>query len=143
MKHALQGTPYGTVVATALPFDAALERAKALLKEEGFGVICEIDIAKTLHEKIGKAFRPYRILGACNPTIAYEALETDGQIGLLLPCNVVVQQESQHTIVSVIDPVTLMDVAQNPSLQPFAKDAGTRLSRAIQRLADEEPSGEM
>jgi uncharacterized protein (DUF302 family) len=134
MKHALQKTGYGSVVSTDLPLEPAVERVKALLKEEGFGVLCEIDVSKTLHEKIGKDFRPYRILGACNPALAYEALSADGQIGLLLPCNIVVQEEAGHTIVSAIDAQAMMTVAGNPGLLPIAHDANQRFARVIERI---------
>jgi uncharacterized protein (DUF302 family) len=136
MKNLLQKTVYGTVVASKVPFEATVDRAKALLAEEGFGVVSDIDVSKTLREKLGITFRPYRILGACNPAIAYEALSRDGQIGLLLPCNVVVQEEAGHTIVSAIDAVAMMRVAKDSALLPLAKDAGERLTRAIERLAE-------
>ena len=135
MKNALQNTAYGRVVASGLPVEAAVERVKALLKEEGFGVLCEIDVGKTLAEKLGKPFRPYRILGACNPALAYEALSADGQLGLLLPCNLVVQEEAGHTIISAIDAQAMMIVAQNPALSTVARDANERLHRVIDRIA--------
>jgi uncharacterized protein (DUF302 family) len=136
MKNALQTTEYGRVVATDLPYEQAIDRAKELLKEEGFGVLCEIDVSKTLHEKIGAAFRPYRILGACNPALAYQALQTDAQLGLLLPCNVVVQEEEGHAIVSAIDARALMSVANNPALQPIANEVNRRLTRVLDRIAE-------
>ncbi|HET6896155.1 MAG TPA: DUF302 domain-containing protein [Candidatus Baltobacteraceae bacterium] len=135
MRNALQKTAYGTVVASDLPPDEAVERVRALLKDEGFGVLCEIDVGKTLHEKLGEDFRPYRILGACNPALAYQALSADPQLGLLLPCNVVVQQESGHSIVSAIDAAAMMNVANNPALLPIAREANARLQRVIERMA--------
>lgn len=136
MKSTLGKTRYGRAVSTDLPLEAAVDRVKTLLKEEGFGVLCEIDVGKTLHEKLGKDFRPYRILGACNPALAYEALSSDAQIGLLLPCNLVVQEQAGHTIVSAIDAEGMMMVADNPALVPIAHDANARLSRVIERVSE-------
>ncbi|MGZ3497800.1 MAG: DUF302 domain-containing protein [Vulcanimicrobiaceae bacterium] len=136
MKDSLQTTEYGRVVATDLPFEAAIDRVKSLLKDDGFGILCEIDVTKTLQEKLGKEFRPYRILGACNPPLAHQALSTDAQLGLLLPCNVVVQTEEGHTIVSAIDTRALMSVAKNPSLLPIADEVNTRLNRVLDRIAE-------
>lgn len=136
MKDALQTTEYGKVVASDLPIDQAVERVKALLKDEGFGVLCDIDVRKTLAEKLGREFRPYRILGACNPVLAYEALGTDPQLGLLLPCNVVVQEESGHAIVSAIDALAMLSVANNPALQPIAREVNERLARVLDRMAE-------
>ena len=94
---------YGHVVETALSYGDAIERVKGLLKEQGFGVLCEIDVAKTLREKIGAEFRPYVILGACNPNLANRSLNAEAQLGLLLPCNVVVQELDGRTVVSAVD----------------------------------------
>lgn len=135
MNQALKKTEYGYVVTTALPHEAAVERVKELLKDEGFGVLCDIDVAKTLHEKIGEDFRPYRILGACNPNLAHRALTEDSQLGLLLPCNVVVQEEEGHTIVSAIDTHALMSVTLNPALTPTADEVNTRLHRVLDKIA--------
>ncbi|HME82242.1 MAG TPA: DUF302 domain-containing protein [Candidatus Eremiobacteraceae bacterium] len=126
---------YGNVVATDLPFEAAVARAKELLKAEGFGVLCEIDVSRTLKEKIGADFRPYVILGACNPTLAHEALCAESQLGLLLPCNVVVQQEASGVIVSAIDARVLLDVVGRPELSATAADVNARLSRVLEQIA--------
>lgn len=136
MKNALQKTQYGTVVTSELAPDEAVERVKSLLKDEGFGVLCDIDVAKTLHEKLGKDFRPYRILGACNPALAHQVLSTDPQLGLLLPCNIVVQEESGHSIVSAIDAGAMMAVTGNPALVPIAREVNERLARVIERIAE-------
>lgn len=136
MKQLMKTTSYGYVVATDLPYESAVERVKALLKDEGFGVLCEIDVAKTMQEKLGKAFRPYRILGACNPQLAHEALSADAQLGLLLPCNIVLQEEEGRTIVSAIDTRALMSVAKNPSLLSIADEVNTRLNRVLDRIAE-------
>lgn len=116
-------------------FEATVERVKALLKDEGFGVLCEIDVGKTLNEKLGVAFRPYRILGACNPQLAHRALEAESQLGLLLPCNVVVQQTGGSVLVSAIDAGAMMRVVGNAALDPIAQDANARLARVLEKLA--------
>ena len=135
MKNSLEKTAYGRVVGTGLPYQSAVERVKDLLKDEGFGILCEIDVAKTLQEKLGVAFRPYRILGACNPPLAYQALSTDAQLGLLLPCNIVVQQDGGDTIVSAIDTRALMSVTNETSLLPIADEVNARLSRVLDRIS--------
>jgi uncharacterized protein (DUF302 family) len=135
MKDALQTIRYGTVVASELPVDQTVERVKALLKDEGFGVLCEIDVQKALAEKLGVKFRAYRILGACNPMLAHQALHIDGQLGLLLPCNVLVQEENGHTIVSAINALTMLSFADEPALAPIARDANERLLRVLDRIA--------
>lgn len=124
-------TGYGRSVNTSLSFDEAIERAKALLQDEGFGLLCEIDVAKTLHEKIGADFRPYRILGACNPRLAHTALQEEPQLGLLLPCNVVVQQREGRTIVSAIDARTLLSLVGNAELEEVADDVNVRFGRVL------------
>lgn len=136
MMHELMTTPYGRVVSSTLPYAEAVDRVKALLKEEGFGVLCEIDVTRTLREKIGASFRPYVILGACNPEFAHRALESDGQLGLLLPCNVVVQEEAGHAIVSAIDPQALLGVSKEPALMPVAREVGERLNRVLDAVAE-------
>ena len=124
-------TSYGRSVTTALSFDGAIERAKALLKDEGFGLLCEIDVSKTLHEKIGADFRPYRILGACNPRLAHSALQEEPQLGLLLPCNVVVQEREGRTIVSAVDARTLLSLVGNAELKEVADDVNVRFGRVL------------
>jgi uncharacterized protein (DUF302 family) len=125
---------YGKVVTTTLGYEDAVERAKALLREEGFGVLCEIDVAKTLKEKIGAEFRPYRILGACNPHLAHQALEREAQLGLLLPCNVVVQELSGTTTVSAIDARGMLSVVGNEAMLGVADEVNERLGRVLDRL---------
>jgi uncharacterized protein (DUF302 family) len=125
---------YGTAVITALPFAAAVDRAKELLREEGFGVLCEIDVQKTLKEKIGADFRPYVILGACNPKLAHHALSAESQLGLLLPCNVVVQEADGRVIASAIDAEVLLGIVGQPELSDTARDVNARLGRVLERL---------
>ncbi|MHB8146245.1 MAG: DUF302 domain-containing protein [Vulcanimicrobiaceae bacterium] len=135
MTHAIEAIQYGHVVSTDLSFDRAIERVISLLKDEGFGVLCDIDVEKTMHEKLGNEFRPYRILGACNPKLAYEALSSSAQLGLLLPCNVVVQVEAGKTIVSAINTRALLSIASDPSLLPIADEVNAKLLRVLENVA--------
>ena len=117
------------------PFDEVVERTEAALKKEGFGVISRIDIQDTLKTKIGVDFRPYTILGACNPSLAYEALKIEDKVGTMLPCNVVVQAKScGETEVAAIDPVASMQAVDNPGLDEAAREIQGRLFRMIDRL---------
>ena len=125
---------YGTVAATSLPFDQAIERVKSLLKDEGFGILCEINVTKTLKEKINADFRPYVILGACNPQLAHQALSSEAQLGLLLPCNVVVQAQDDQTLISVVDAQKMLDIVGNPELGALAREANMRLQRVMEKL---------
>ena len=119
----------------ALPFDAALSRATAVLKEEGFGIITEIDVTDTLKRKIGVDFRRYRILGACNPALAYEALKLEDKVGTMLPCNVIVQEAGPGaTEIAAIDPVASMLAIDNPALKRSAETVQGKLRRVIERL---------
>ena len=135
MKSSLEATTYGRVVATTLSHPEAIEQVKSLLKHEGFGVLCDIDVSKTLREKIGADFRPYTILGACNPELAHRALSEESQLGLLLPCNVVIQEEQGATIVSAINAVALLAVAGKPALRPVAELVNARLNRVLDAIA--------
>ncbi len=129
---------YGRLGQTRLTFDRAVERAKEALKAEGFGVLCEIDVTATLREKLGIAFRPYRILGACNPQLAHRALTVEPQLGLLLPCNVVVQEIDGVTSVSVVDANAMLGFVGNQDLDSIAHEANERLSLALARIVEEE-----
>ncbi len=115
-------------------FDTALGRVRDALKGEGFGVISEIDIRQTLKDKIGADFRPYVILGACNPTLAHEALQLEDKVGTMLPCNVVVQQAGDGVEVAAIDPVASMQAIPNPGLKDKAGQVADKLRRAIEGL---------
>jgi uncharacterized protein (DUF302 family) len=113
-------------------FDAVIGRVKEALKSEGFGVLTEIDVAATLKAKIGKDFRPYRILGACNPNLAFEALKEEANIGVMLPCNVIVQRTDDGEVeVSSIDPATAMRAVGNPRLSAVASQVRAALERVI------------
>ena len=116
------------------PFDEAIEKVKAALKEQGFGVLTTIDVKKTLKEKIDADFRPYTILGACNPTYAYQALQSEGKIGTMLPCNVIVEVTDAGTEVSAVDPVASMQAIENPALADLAATVRNLLTRVIDSL---------
>jgi len=115
-------------------FDEAVRRTTEALKAQGFGIITEIDVTGTLRNKIGVEFRPYRILGACNPKLAHEALQLEEKIGTMLPCNVVVQQVDGGMEVAAIDPAASMAVVDNPALKRSAEHVGTLLMHAIENL---------
>ena len=118
-----------------LAFDATVARTREALAAEGFGVITEIDVRQTLKAKIGVDFRPYVILGACNPALAHEALKLEANVGAMLPCNVVVQDAGDgRTEVSAIDPVASMQAIDNPGLKEKAGIVAERLRAAIGRL---------
>ena len=117
-----------------LPFEGAVARVAAALKAEGFGVLTEIDVQATLKQKLGVAFRKYVILGACNPHLAHRALQVDLGVGLLLPCNVTVYEEGPASVVSIVDPTTLLSVIENPALRPIAEEAAAKLRRVVGTL---------
>lgn len=119
----------------SLDFRNAVERVKEALKREGFGVITEIDVEATFREKLGISFRDYLILGACNPALAYEALQVEDKIGTMLPCNVVVQKTPAGQVeIAVIDPVASMQAIDNPQLKQAAESVRTKLRRVIESL---------
>jgi len=116
-------------------FDAAIENVTAELKEEGFGILTEIDVKQALKEKIDVDFRNYRILGACNPPFAYQALQAEDKIGTMLPCNVIVQDTDDGRVeVAAIDPLASMQAIDNPQLQEIAEEIRGRLRRVVERL---------
>ena len=118
-----------------LGFELAVERTTAALKQAGFGIISEIDIKDTLKKKIGVDFRNYRILGACNPALAYEALQLEDKVGTMLPCNVVVQEiAADKTEVAAIDPVASMQAIDNPRLAPAAARVQAMLRDVVENL---------
>lgn len=117
------------------PFDEAVARTRAALAEEGFGVISEIDVTQTLKTKIGVEFRPYLILGACNPGLAHEALKLEDKVGAMLPCNVVVQDAGgSRTEVAAIDPVASMQAIDNPDLKRKAAEVAEKLRAAVAKI---------
>lgn len=112
-------------------FDSVVERTRAALQKHGFGVLTEIDVQATLKAKIGQEFRPYRILGACNPVMAHEALLMEPHVGVMLPCNVVVQQAEAGVEVFAIDPAASMSAIDNPALLRHARAVGESLNAAV------------
>ncbi len=118
-----------------VPFDAAVERVTAALQREGFGILTEIDVKATLKKKLDVDFRNYRILGACNPTLAHQALQVEDKIGTMLPCNVVVQESGDGTVeVSAVDPVASMQAIDNPRLQGVATTVRGKLKAVVDSL---------
>jgi len=134
MKAETKKEAYGFKRTVALPFEQTVEKTHGALKAAGFGVLTEIDMKSKLKEKLDKDFRNYVILGACNPGFAFEALEKDLDIGLLLPCNVVVYEDSGGTVVTAIDPERAMSVADIPDLEPIAKKVGDKLRSALDSI---------
>lgn len=135
----LMTTSLGMVVQLDAPFDATLNRTREALKTEGFGILTEVDMQAAFKEKLGRDFRPYVILGACNPPLAYSALSADPEVGLLLPCTVTVEAGANGgTVVRLVDPVRLMAMSAlgaSPVLGRVATDARERLQRVASRLA--------
>jgi uncharacterized protein (DUF302 family) len=115
-------------------FDDAITRVTETLKREGFGILTEIDVRETLKKKLDVEFRPYRILGACNPPFAYQALLAEGNIGTMLPCNVIVQETGDGVEVSAVDPIASMEAVENPKLANVAEQVRVKLKRVIEDL---------
>ena len=119
---------------TALAFDDALVRVTDELKKEGFGVLTEIDVKETLKKKLNVDFRRYKILGACNPPFAYQALQAEEHIGLMLPCNIIVQEKNEGVEIAAIDPLASMAGVKNDRLLGIANEVRHKLERVIQNL---------
>lgn len=126
---------YGITVRLPAAFAPTVERVRAALKEQGFGVLTEIDVQATLREKLGARMEDYLILGACNPPLAHQALDVDRDIGLLLPCNVVVRADGPDaTLVQALDPQVMVQVTGRPELKDIADEAAARLRAALDTL---------
>ncbi|MCL7417196.1 MAG: DUF302 domain-containing protein [Halalkalicoccus sp.] len=118
-------------------FDEVVERTREALADEGFGVLCDVDVRRTFEEKLNEEYRQYRILGACNPSLAHRALETDLQLGTLLPCNVVVYEAEDGTVgVGAVDPETLLSVVDTPELDAIATEVRERFVRVLDSLPE-------
>ena len=131
----LMQTALGTAVRVNTDYSSTLARVIEALKTEGFGVLTEIDVKDTLKKKLGVDFRSYKILGACNPSLAHRALTIAPETGLLLPCNVTVSQaEDGVTEVALIDPLAMLGIIPNPGLRPIAEEAKARLDRVAAAL---------
>lgn len=131
----MEQTPYAMRTTINLPFEEVVQRTKEELRKEGFGVLTEIDVRTTLKEKLGKDFKKYVILGACNPPLAFEALSRETEIGLMLPCNVIVYEgEGGKTVVSALDPVVALSVVDSPQLNKTAQMVAEKLGRVIESL---------
>jgi uncharacterized protein (DUF302 family) len=127
---------YGFSIRLKEKFDQAIARVTEALKTEGFGVLTEIDVQKALKEKLGVDMRPYRILGACNPPLAHKALSADPDIGLLLPCNVVVREEANGEVtVGFMDPIAVLKLTDHPGIAELAREVRAKLERVRDALA--------
>lgn len=117
-----------------LPYEIALEKVTDALKTEGFGILTSIDVKETMKKKLDVDFRKYTILGACNPPLAHKALTARPDVGLLLPCNVIVYEEGDMTVVNIIDPMSMTNFIQDPSLDAVAEEARQRLKRVSEAI---------
>jgi uncharacterized protein (DUF302 family) len=131
-----QTTSYAIGTTVALEYPQAVDRVKEELAKEGFGILCEIDVAATMKKKLDVDFRPYVILGACNPPMAHQALTAERDIGLLLPCNVIVYADDApgRCVVAAMDPVEALKLTNNPLVRPIAEGVRARLVRALEAV---------
>jgi uncharacterized protein (DUF302 family) len=126
---------YGFSKPVSLSYDKAIEKVTEELKKEGFGVLTTIDVKETLKKKLDVDFNRYVILGACNPPFAYKALQAEEQVGLLLPCNIIVYEKEGKTIVGAFDPMSMTKMVENEALRSIAEDVAARLQRVINSLS--------
>lgn len=131
----MSATSYTLSTTTHLPFTEAVERVRAELTKEGFGVLCEIDVQATLKEKLDIDGEPYLILGACNPPLAHQALTAEPDLGVLLPCNVVVYTRGGETHIAAVDAERMLSIVENDALGPIAADVTRRLGAVVERAA--------
>ncbi len=127
---------YGISIKLGISYEQAVAAVTEALKSEGFGVLTEIDVKATLKKKLDVDFRKYVILGACNPPLAHKALSTELEIGLLLPCNVIVYEEGDGAVVAAIDPIAAMGVVGNPELESMAEQVNAKLKSVMDSLKD-------
>ena len=130
----MQVTTYAITRTVEAGYDEAIERVTAALAAEGFGILTTIDVAATMKKKLDLDVEPYVILGACNPHLASRGLGIEPDLGVLLPCNVVVRRAGDETIVSAMEPLAAMNLAGNPALEPLATEARERIERAVASL---------
>ena len=127
----IETTRYGIEKMTTAPYEETVARVKDALKAQGFGVLTEIDVKRTLKEKLDRDVRPYVILGACNPPLAARALDAEPSVGLLLPCNVIVAERDGYTLVGAVNPQSLVELSGNPELVDVAHEVDRRLRQAL------------
>jgi uncharacterized protein (DUF302 family) len=127
-------TTYAITRTVDAPFAETVDRVTAALAAEGFGVLTTIDVKATLHAKLGVEVGEYTILGACNPNLAHRGLGIEPDLGVLLPCNVIVRSDGQTTVVSAMEPLAAMRLAANPELEPLAAEARERIERAVSAI---------
>jgi uncharacterized protein (DUF302 family) len=125
---------YGFSKTTEYSFEQAIEKVTEELKKEGFGVLTTIDVKDTLKKKIDIDFKKYTILGACNPKLAHSALQVEEELGLLLPCNVIVYEKNEKTVVSIFDPRVMTLVIENPEMKPVAEEVKNKLQRVLEAV---------
>jgi uncharacterized protein (DUF302 family) len=127
-------TPYSFSRVLSVPYEETIAKVKDSLKSEGFGVLTEIDVQKTLKEKLNQDFRKYIILGACNPPLAHRVLQAEPEVGVLLPCNVLVYEEEGKTVVSAMDPEAAMALVKNEKVGEVAKQVRQKMQRVLNSL---------
>jgi uncharacterized protein (DUF302 family) len=125
---------YGFSKTVSLTYEKAIEKVTEELKKEGFGVLTSIDVKETLKKKLNVEFQKYIILGACNPPFAHKALLADEQIGLLLPCNIIVYEKEGKTHVSIFDPMIMMKIVEDENIRPIAEEVKTKLERVLKAV---------
>jgi len=125
---------YGFSKTTDYSFEQAIEKVTEELKKEGFGVLTTINVKDTLKKKINVDFKNYTILGACNPPFAHQVLQAEEEIGLLLPCNVIVYEKDDKTVISIFDPMIMTEVIDNPKVKPVAEEVKKKLEKVFQAL---------
>lgn len=125
---------YGNSKKVEMPYEKAVERITEELKKEGFGVLTEIDVTETLKKKLNADFKKYKILGACNPPIAYKALQAEEELGLLLPCNVIVYEKDAGSVVSVFNPMIMTGLVENKDIASIATEVNEKLKRALDAI---------
>jgi len=125
---------YGIKKQLRIPFDEAIRQVTESLKTEGFGILTDVDISGTIKTKLGKDMPRYRILGACNPALAFQALQVEPEVGLMMPCNVIVYDDAGSTVVTAVDPTGTMAAGGNPAVMEVARTVRAKLEKALERL---------